>query len=96
MKEIRCMPSSTKPPDNPEEQDEVRHKSHIRVRLVVETDVDGCDDDDLRQLFGPEKIRQSVRQAVDNALHAAHEDGFNHDLCEEVAIFIAAVHLLEE
>ena len=89
------MPSSTKPPDNPEEQDEVGHKSHMRVRLVVEADVDGCADD-LQQVFGAEKVRQCVRQAVENALQTTHEYGFDHALCEEIAIFIAAVHLLKE
>ncbi len=90
------MPSSTKPPGNPEEPIESRHQSHLRVRLVVEADVDGCADDDLQQLFGTEKIRQCVRQAVENGLQHAHQGGFDHDLCEEVAIIIAAVHLLKE
>jgi len=68
----------------------------MRVRLVVEVDVEGCADDDLEQLFGAEKIGQCVRQAVENALQATHEVGFDHDLCGDLALFIAAVHLLKE
>jgi len=48
--------------------------------------VDGRADDDLQQLFGNEKIIQCVRQAVENGLQAAHQDGFDHDLCEKIAI----------
>ena len=84
------MPSSTKPPDNHKEQET------LRVRLIIEADVDDCADDALRRSFGAGRVHQCVRQAVENALQAAHQNGFDHDLCEEIAIFIAAVHLLKE
>ena len=67
----------------------------MQVRLVVEADVEGFSDESVAD-FGEERVRMCVRQAVENALQAAHQDGFDHDLCGDVAIFIATVDLLKE
>jgi len=69
--------------------------SNMRVRLIVETEVDVCDDESIAD-YGTERVRNCVRDAIENALHSTHEYGFDHDLCGDVAIFIDTVELLKE
>ena len=67
----------------------------MRVRLVVEADVDFYSDESVAD-YGEGRVRTCVQQAVENALRTTHEDGFDHDLCGDIAIFIETVDLLKE
>ena len=72
-----------------------KERANMRVRLVVDAEVDFCDDESAAD-YGIDRVRNCVCQAVENALRTTHEDGFDHDLCGDMAIFIADVRLVQD
>ena len=67
----------------------------MQIRLLVVADIDFGSDESIAD-YGEERVRTCVQQAVENALRTTHEDGFDHDLCGDIAIFIETVDLMNE
>jgi len=67
----------------------------MRMRVVLELDVE-LSEQDIDLNLGIDKMRDSVAEAISNALHDAKQKGYNHALEDKVDIILSAVHVLKE
>ncbi len=61
--------------------------TEVELRITLQLDADAVQPAD--------KLKQSAKQAVDNALQFAYENGFEHCLANDVSIGVVAVEVID-